>query len=133
MNHHVIGTRKLDHPIICWCRKHRQLAHYEGEFAVCFPPDVPMVYSPKLTFIANGNNPTGIGLAPGETIYFGSLEFTTDHFGRLSLSPNVEDSGAIFVGMVHSGSSSLHTALEELSDEGNATSGKGGSSGLPDP
>jgi hypothetical protein len=92
-----------------------------------------MVYSPKLTFIANGNNPTGIGLAPGETIYFGSLEFTTDHFGRLSLSPNGEDSGAIFVGMVHSGSSSLHTALEELSDEGNATSGKGGSFGLPDP
>jgi hypothetical protein len=92
-----------------------------------------MVYSPKLTFIANGNNSTGIGLAPGETIYFGSLEFTVDHFGRLSLSPNGEDSGAIFVGMVHSGSSSLHTALKELSDEANATSGEGGSSGLPDP
>jgi hypothetical protein len=24
-----------------------------------------MVYSPKLTFIANGNNPRSVGLAPG--------------------------------------------------------------------
>jgi hypothetical protein len=39
-----------------------------------------MVYSLNLTFIANDNNPTGVGLAPGETICFGSLEFTTDHF-----------------------------------------------------
>jgi hypothetical protein len=40
-----------------------------------------MIYSLKLIFIANGNNPTGVGLAPGETICFGSLEFTTDCFG----------------------------------------------------
>jgi hypothetical protein len=45
-----------------------------------------MVYSPKLTSIANHNNPIGVGLAPGETIFFGSLEFTADRFGRLSLS-----------------------------------------------
>jgi hypothetical protein len=35
-----------------------------------------MVYSPKLSFVANDNNPTGVGLAPGETIHFDSLKFT---------------------------------------------------------
>jgi hypothetical protein len=46
-----------------------------------------MVYSQRLTFIANRNNPIGIGLMPGETICFGSLESTTDRFSCLSLSP----------------------------------------------
>jgi hypothetical protein len=92
-----------------------------------------MVYSPKLTFIANCNNSTDIGLAPGETICFGSLEFTADRFGCLSLSPKGQDSGTVFVGMVHSGPPSLHTTLEELSDEGDTTLGEGGISGLPDP
>jgi hypothetical protein len=46
-----------------------------------------MVYSPKLTFITNHKNTTSIGLALGETIYFGSVEFTTDRFSRLSISP----------------------------------------------
>jgi hypothetical protein len=60
-----------------------------------------MVYSLNLTFIANRNNSTGIDLAPGETIYFGSLEFTADCFGRMSLSPEGDDPGAIFIGMMH--------------------------------
>jgi hypothetical protein len=93
-----------------------------------------MVYSPKLTFVANGNNLTNVGLALGETIYFGSLEFTTNRLGCLSLSPVGEDSSTIFVGMVHNGSPSLHTTPEENFDEGDATLGKGGgSSGLPSP
>jgi hypothetical protein len=85
-----------------------------------------LIFSPKLTFVANGNNPTGVGLTPGETICFRRLEFTTDRFGCLSLSPEREDPDAVFVGMVHSGPPSLHTAIEELSDEGDATSGEGG-------
>jgi hypothetical protein len=85
-----------------------------------------MVYSPKLTFVANGNNLTNVGLALGETIYFGSLEFTTNRLGCLSLSPVGEDSSTIFVGMVHNGSPSLHTTPEENFDEGDATLGKGG-------
>jgi hypothetical protein len=36
------------------------------------------------------------------------------------------DPGSIFIGMVHSGSQSLHTILEESFDEGDATSGRGG-------
>jgi hypothetical protein len=92
-----------------------------------------MVISSKLSFIANGNNPTGVGLAPGQTIHFGSLEFTADHLGRLSLSPEEDDSGAIFIGMVHSGSPSLHITLEDSSDDGGDALGTGGSSGSPGP
>jgi hypothetical protein len=59
---------------------------WEGGFVVCFLLDVLIVYSLKLSFIANGNKPTGVGLALGENNCFGSLEFTTDRFGHLSLS-----------------------------------------------
>jgi hypothetical protein len=71
--------------------------------------------------VANGNNLTGIGLAPGKTIFFGSLEFTADCFGNLSLSPEGDDLGVVFVVVVHSRPLSLHTVLEESYDEGNAT------------
>jgi hypothetical protein len=39
----------------------------------------------------------------------------------------------MFVGMVHRGLPSLHTTLEESSDEDGTTSGAGGSSGSPSP
>jgi hypothetical protein len=69
----------------------------------------------------------------GETICFGSLEFTADRFDRLSLSPEGNDSGTAVIGMVHIGSPSLHIALEESSDKGNAALCDGGSSGFPVP
>jgi hypothetical protein len=90
-----------------------------------------MVYSLKLTFVANGNNPTDVGLAPGKKIYFESLEFIIDRFDRLILSPEGEDSDAVFVGMVHNGWPSLYNTLKEFSDEGNTTSSEVESSGLP--
>jgi hypothetical protein len=92
-------------------------------FATCFPLNVSMVYSPILTFVANSNNPTGVEFTPIETICYGSLKFTTEG----------EDSCIIFVGMVHNGSPSLHTVLEESSDKGDTTSGGGGTSGFPSP
>jgi hypothetical protein len=86
-----------------------------------------MVYSPKLTFIANHNNSTGIGLTRSKTICFDILEFTNVRFDHRSPSKGV-DSSSIFIGMMHSGSPSLHTILEESSDEGGTASGEGGSS-----
>jgi hypothetical protein len=90
-----------------------------------------MVHSPKLTRIANGNNLIGVGFALGETIYFGNLEFTANHFGNLSPSPEANDLGNIFIGMVHNALLSLHTILEESSNEGNTTSGGGGELWIP--
>jgi hypothetical protein len=102
-------------------------------FAACFPLNVSKVYSLKLTFVASGNNLTGVGLDPGETIRFGSLEFTADHFDNLSLSPEGNDSGVVFIGMVHNGSPSTETIHEESSDEGDMALGRGGNSGPPGP
>jgi hypothetical protein len=90
-----------------------------------------MVTSPKVSFIVNNNNLTGVDLALGETIHFGSLEFTANCLGRLSLSPKERDSSAIFVGMVHTGSPSSHTAPEDSTNEGGTASGERGSSGSP--
>jgi hypothetical protein len=85
-----------------------------------------MVPSLKLSFVANDNYPTGIGLASGNTIHFRSLVFTADHLGRLSLTLQEWDSGTIFVGMVHNRSPSLSTVLKESSNEDITTSGAGG-------
>jgi hypothetical protein len=92
-----------------------------------------MFYSPKITFVADGNNLTDVGLTPTKIICFGSLEFTTNRFSNLSLSPKGNDSGTVLIGMVHSGSPSMHTILEESSDECDTTSVRGGSSRFPDP
>jgi hypothetical protein len=92
-----------------------------------------MVYLPKCSFIANRDSPTSVSLSLGEMICFGSLEFTANWFDRLCLSLEGDDSGAIFVGMMHNGSPCLHTILKESSDEGGTTSGEGGSSGFPAP
>jgi hypothetical protein len=105
----------------------------KGDLQRTFPLNVLMVYSPKLSFIANGKNPTNVGLALGETICFSSLEFTANRLGRLSLSPQEGDSGTTFGRMVHSGSPSLHIAIEDSSDEGSVASGEGGSSRSPSP
>jgi hypothetical protein len=92
-----------------------------------------MIVSLKLSFVAIDNNPTGIGLALGETIHFGSLEFTADRLSRLSLSPKEGDLGFIFVEMVHSGLPSLHTTLKDSCNEGGTTSGAGGELRIPRP
>jgi hypothetical protein len=92
-----------------------------------------MVPSPKLSFVANSNNPIGVGLAPGSTIHFDTLEITVGRLGCLSLSPPEWDSSSIFIRMVHSGSTSLRTTLEKFSNEEGATSGTGGALDPPTP
>jgi hypothetical protein len=92
-----------------------------------------MFNSLKLPFISIDSYPTGVSLALGKTIHFSNLEFTVDHLCHLSLSSKEWDSDTIFIGMVHSGSPSLHTALEDSSDEDGAASGAGGSSRSPGP
>jgi hypothetical protein len=124
-----LETRDLVDPIICRCRKHQQLAHQEGGFVSCFPLNVLMVHSPKYIIIANGKSLASVGFALGKIICFGSLEFIANRFGDLSLSPEGNCSSAVFVGMVHIGSQSLHTVFEESTDEDDiASSGRGNTS-----
>jgi hypothetical protein len=59
------------------------------------------------------------------------LEFIADSFRSLSLSLEWSDSGVIIVRMVHSGSPSLLTIVEESANEDDMASSIGGSSGIP--
>jgi hypothetical protein len=61
------------------------------------------------------------------------MEFTTDRFGNMSLSPEGNDSGVVFIRMVHSKPPSVHASHVESFDEGNIASNGGGSTGLLGP
>jgi hypothetical protein len=98
---------------------------------VCFPLNISMVHSPKLTVIADGKHQIGGSFTVGETISFGRLEFIIDRFSSLSHSDEGNASGAVFVGMTHNGSPSLHTILEDSVDKGDTTSSEGRSSDFP--
>jgi hypothetical protein len=47
------------------------------------------------------------GFALGKTICLGNFEFIADYFGAPSLSPRRGDSGAAFMGSIHSGTLSV--------------------------
>jgi hypothetical protein len=59
----------------------------KGHLQRAFPLDVPMVPSSVLTVAAGGERLLCGGFSRGKTIRFESLEFITDHFGGLSVSP----------------------------------------------
>jgi hypothetical protein len=126
-----LESHDLVDPIICRCRKHQQFTRYVGGFVACFPLNISMVYSPKPTIITDGNNLIHVKFARGETISFGGMEFITDRFDNLSFSPEGNASGAIVVGMVHSGSPSLHAILKESTSEDDLASRDEGISGFP--
>jgi hypothetical protein len=103
----------------------------EGGFIACFPLNVLMVHSLRLTIITDDNHQADVGFTLGETSHFGSLKFIADRFCNLSLSPEGNDSGAAFIGMAHSGSPSLHTIFKESTDQDDTTSSGGGNSSFP--
>jgi hypothetical protein len=79
-DHLRIGTRDLDHPTSCWCKKHRQLACQEAGFAACFPQAVLMVPSSSFIIVADGERLMCSGFSLGEPIRLGNFEFITDYF-----------------------------------------------------
>jgi hypothetical protein len=83
------GTRDLDHPIYCWCRKHQQffLCTKKGDLHCVFPLDVLMVPLSALAFSADGERLTCDDFSLSETVCLGSFEFIADYFSGLSLSP----------------------------------------------
>jgi hypothetical protein len=88
---------------------------------------------PKVDIATKGIYLFGIELTWGGTIHFEKLEFIADHIDNQSLSPEGNDSCTIFVGMVHSGSPSLHAILEELAREDDLISSDRESSNFPIP
>jgi hypothetical protein len=90
-----------------------------------------MIHSSTLAITTNSEHLTYSVFSLGETIHFGSFEFIANCFSSLSLSPKGNDSGAVFMGMTHSGSPSLHTILEDSTDKFYMTSSGEGSFGFP--
>jgi hypothetical protein len=86
-DHLKTRMRDLDHHVLASVENTNSWCARNGDLQRAFPLHVPMVPSPKLSFIANGNNPTDVGLTPCSTIHFGNLEFTGDRLSHLSLSP----------------------------------------------
>jgi hypothetical protein len=94
-----LETRDLVNPIYYRCRKHKKFVLQEGRFVACFPLNISIVHSLKLTVVTDNEHQTGFGFILGEIIHFRSLEFTADCFGCLSLSPEENDSCIIFMGI----------------------------------
>jgi hypothetical protein len=67
-----------------------------------FPLDILMVPSFMLTVAADGECASCNAFSLGETIHFGSLEFITDRFSGLSLSPLGDGSEATVMGSTRS-------------------------------
>jgi hypothetical protein len=91
-----------------------------------FPLDVPMVPSSKLAVAAGGKRLSCDDFSIGKTIRFRSLEFITDLFGGLSLSPMGDGSDAIIMGSAHSGPPSPQRTMMGDAVEGFPTTPDGG-------
>jgi hypothetical protein len=84
-----------------------------------------------LTVATNGERLACGGFSLSEIIHSGSLEFITDCFGSLCLSPKGSESCTMFVGTTHSGSPSLHAMIEDSTNKFHTTSSGVASSSLP--
>jgi hypothetical protein len=94
-----------------------------------------MVHSSTLAVATDGERLTSGNFSLSETVPFGSLDFITDCFGDLSLSPKGGgggDSSAIFVGTTRNGGDSS-AIFVGTPDKFYTTSSGEGSSGLPVP
>jgi hypothetical protein len=116
-DHLRTGTRNLDRLIIAGAKN-----------------IVPMVPSSALTVATDDEHLWCGGFPLGETIHFGSLEFITDHFGGLSLSPLGDGSDAIIMGSAHDGPlSPLRAVTGDSVEEFHTTSDGEGRINLPSP
>jgi hypothetical protein len=102
----LTGAKNTD----SWCAM-------KGDLQCAFPLYVLMAQSSALAVSIDCERLMCGGLALGETIHFGSLEFIADCFGGLSLSPKGSDPGAVSVGTTHSGSPSLLAMMEDSTEE----------------
>jgi hypothetical protein len=124
----------LTTPYISGAEKTNSWRVRKEDLQCAFPLDVLMVHSPMLAISTDVECLTWRGFSLGEIVRFRSVEFITNCFGGMSLSPGRNDSGAAFIGSTHSvPPSSLWAMIEDSTKEFHmASSGEGGSS-LPSP
>jgi hypothetical protein len=117
-DHLRTGTRDLDHPISCRCKKTPMVGALGKEIcSVLFLDEVLMVPSSSIAVAANCERLTCGGFSLGEPVCLRNFEFITNYFNGLSLSHKRGNEGAIFVGSTHNGASTPQWAMIEDSPE----------------
>jgi hypothetical protein len=116
-DHLRIGTHDLDHPISCPCNNTDSWCSRKGYLQHATPLDVLMVPSSSIPITADGERLACGGFSLDEPIHLGNIEFITDYFNGLSLSPRRGNKDAIFVGLTRSGASTPQRAMIEDSTE----------------
>jgi hypothetical protein len=93
-----------------------------------------MVPSSALAVTTDGEHLTCSDFSVGEIVRLVIIEFITEYFGGLSLSPRRSNSGATFMGSTYHGSPSLWRAMiKDTTEEFHIASSVEGGSGLLSP
>jgi hypothetical protein len=104
---YLVGAKNTN----SWCAR-------KGDLQCAFPLDVSMVPSSVVATTAGGEHLSCSGFYLGGTIHLGTIEFITDHFSALSLSPIRVISDAIIMGFASTGPPSPRWAVMGDSSEG---------------
>jgi hypothetical protein len=88
-----------------------------GDLQRAFPLDVLMVPSSTIVVAADSECLRCGGFCLSETVCLGNIEFITDYFSGLSLSPRRGNTGAAFIGSTHNGAPTPRRAMIEDSIE----------------
>jgi hypothetical protein len=124
----------LDHPASCWCKNTDNWRTRKDDLHHAFPLDVPMVTSTKLTVVVDGERLSCDIFSLRETNHFGSLDFISDRFGGLSLSPMGDGSDVAVMDTTRGGPPSPPRAKTGYStEESHMASDRGGRVDLPSP
>jgi hypothetical protein len=109
--------------------------HQVWGFAACFSSRCSdgSFYVSSPSPLVTSTHSASISLKTSHFQWYGDLEFITDHFDNLTLSPDGDDSSTVVRGMACSGSLSLHTIPKESTSEHDSASSEGESSGFPVP
>jgi hypothetical protein len=126
--------RDLDHPVSYRCKNTNNWRVRKEDLQCAFHLYILMVPSSALAITTDVECLSCGGFSLIQTICFGSLEFITDCFSSLSLSPRGDGSDATFMGSTRSGPPSpLWAMIGDSIKEFHTSLGRGGGPGHPSP